>query len=119
MYKVLKMFDDLLDPVKSTKAGTVYHRYEAGDDYPRKGYNPSASRILELGTAQNRLGAPLIELSKDQAEALLQRLNLVVVEEPKEEKPKEEPKEEKPKEEPVKEEKPKKKRTTRKKKSEE
>ena len=97
MYKVLKMFDDLLDPVKSTKAGVIYHRYEAGDIYPRKGYNPSVSRILELGTAQNRLGAPLIELSKDQAEALLQRLNLVVVEEPKEEKPKEEPKEEKPK----------------------
>lgn len=90
MYKVLKMFDDLLDPVKSTKAGTVYHRYEAGDDYPRKGYNPSASRILELGTAQNRLGAPLIEITKEQADALLG---------------------------PV-EEKPKKKRTTRKKKSE-
>ena len=35
MYKVLKMFDDLLDPVKSTKAGVVYHRYEAGDVYPR------------------------------------------------------------------------------------
>ena len=95
MYKVLKLFDDLLDPVKSTKAGVVYHRYEAGDIYPRKGYNPPASRILELGTAQNRLGAPLIELSKDQAEALLQRLNLVVVEEPKEE-----PKEEKPKKKP-------------------
>lgn len=90
MYKVLKMFDDLLDPVKSTKAGTVYHRYEAGDDYPRKGYNPSASRILELGTAQNRLGSPLIEITKEQADALLG---------------------------PV-EEKPKKKRTTRKKKSE-
>lgn len=104
MYKVLKMFDDLLDPVKATKAGVVYHRYEAGDIYPRKGYNPPASRILELGTTQNRLGAPLIELSKDQAEALLQRLNLVVVEEPKEE-----PKEEKPK----------KKRTTRKKKKSE
>ena len=71
MYKVLKMFDDLLDPMKSTKAGTVYHRYEAGDDYPRKGYNPSASRILELGTAQNRLGAPLIEITKEQADALL------------------------------------------------
>lgn len=105
MYKVLKMFDDLLDPVKPTKAGVVYHRYEAGDVYPRKGYNPSASRILELGTMQNRLGAPLIELSKEQAEALLQSLEPVVVEEPKEE--------------PVKEEKPKKKRTTRKKKSEE
>ena len=91
MYKVLKMFDDLLDPVKSTKAGVVYHRYEAGDIYPRKGYNPPASRILELGTAQNRLGAPLIEITKEQAEALLG---------------------------PV-EEKPKKKRTTRKKKSEE
>ena len=91
MYKVLKMFDDLLDPVKSTKAGVVYHRYEVGDVYPRKGYNPSASRILELGTAQNRLGAPLIEITKEQADALLG---------------------------PV-EEKPKKKRTTRKKKSEE
>ena len=90
MYKVLKMFDDLLDPVKSTKAGTVYHRYEAGDDYPRKGYNPPASRVLELGTTQNRLGAPLIEITKEQADALLG---------------------------PV-EEKPKKKRTTRKKKSE-
>ena len=90
MYKVLKMFDDLLDPVKSTKAGTVYHRYEVGDDYPRKGYNPPASRVLELGTTQNRLGAPLIEITKEQADALLG---------------------------PV-EEKPKKKRTTRKKKSE-
>ena len=91
MFKVLKTFDDLLDPVKSTKAGTVYRRYEAGDTYPRKGYNPPASRILELGTTQNRLGAPLIEITKEQAEALLG---------------------------PV-EEKPKKKRTTRKKKSEE
>ena len=90
MYKVLKMFDDLLDPVKSTKAGTVYHRYEVGDDYPRKGYNPPASRVLELGTTQNRLGAPLIEITKEQVDALLG---------------------------PV-EEKPKKKRTTRKKKSE-
>ena len=90
MFKVLKTFDDLLDPVKSTKAGVVYRRYEAGDTYPRKGYNPPASRILELGTAQNRLGAPLIEITKEQAEALLG---------------------------PV-EEKPKKKRTTRKKKSE-
>ena len=91
MYKVLKTFDDLLDPIKSTKAGVVYRRYEVGDIYPRKGYNPSASRILELGTAQNRLGAPLIEITKEQADALLG---------------------------PV-EEKPKKKRTTRKKKSEE
>ena len=90
MFKVLKTFDDLLDPVKSTKAGTVYRRYEAGDTYPRKGYNPPASRILELGTAQNRLGAPLIEITKEQADALLG---------------------------PV-EEKPKRKRTTRKKKSE-
>ena len=90
MFKVLKTFDDLLDPVKSPKAGTVYRRYEAGDTYPRKGYNPPASRILELGTTQNRLGAPLIEITKEQAEALLG---------------------------PV-EEKPKKKRTTRKKKSE-
>ena len=90
MFKVIKTFDDLLDQVKSTKAGTVYRRYEAGDTYPRKGYNPPASRILELGTAQNRLGAPIIEITKEQADALLG---------------------------PV-EEKPKKKRTTRKKKSE-
>ena len=117
MYKVLKMFDDLLDPVKSTKAGVVYRRYEVGDVYPRKGYNPSASRILELGTAQNRLGAPLIELSKDQAEALLQRINLVVVEEPKEEEPKEKPKEESKEEKPKK--KPRKKKTAKTEKSEE
>jgi len=62
MYKVLKPFDDLMDVRASSKEGNLYQHYEAGDDYPRKGYNPSQERILELGTAMNRQGAPLIEI---------------------------------------------------------
>lgn len=109
MYKVLRMFDDLLDMKTRTKAGVVYQRYEPGDVYPRKGYNPPVQRILELGTSDNRLRTPLIELTPEQIESLVHRLNpVIVVDEPaKEEKP--------AKEEPVKEEKPKKKRTTKKK----
>ena len=72
MYKVLRVFDDLLDPRKSVKGGQIFQHYEPGEIYPRKGYSPSVGRVLELGTAANRRGEPLIELSPDMLEALKQ-----------------------------------------------
>ena len=36
MYRVIKAFADLQD-VKKTKSGDLYHEYEIGDEYPRKG----------------------------------------------------------------------------------
>ena len=60
MYRVLKTFRDLQDG-RATKTGTVYHRYTAGDTYPREGYEPSPERIAELAGRGNRMGYPLIE----------------------------------------------------------
>ena len=36
------------------------HRYLPGDEYPREGYTPDASRIAELTGSDNRRGYPLI-----------------------------------------------------------
>lgn len=61
MYKVLHHFHDLTDGVQ-TKAGTVYHFYEPGDIYPRKGLDVSPGRVAMLASADNAQGIPLIEL---------------------------------------------------------
>lgn len=52
MYKVVKSFFDLEDNSRWC---------EAGEEYPRKGYEPSKERIKELSTEANRLGEPLIQ----------------------------------------------------------
>ena len=59
MYRVLETFDDLMD-TKPTKGGTIYHRYEKGDLYPRPGATPTVARVMELSSDQNLRGKPLI-----------------------------------------------------------
>lgn len=59
MYKVLKMFDDLMD-CTTVKGGKIPYRYEKGDMYPRPGAKPSLARIAELSGSQNLRGTPLI-----------------------------------------------------------
>lgn len=86
MYLVIRNFVDLEDKC---------HKYVAGEEYPRKGYEPAAERIKELVEGNNKAGVKLIKKVKG-AKA----------------EPKAEPKVE-PKAEP--EEKPKKKKTTKKK----
>ena len=56
MYKVIKTFTDLQDN---------NHKYDVGDEYPRKGLNVLASRIKELASNQNRQKTPLIEEAED------------------------------------------------------
>lgn len=58
-YKVTELFDDLED-YKTTKNGRIYHRYEVGDTYPRRGATPSEGRIAELAGNGNVRGYPLI-----------------------------------------------------------
>lgn len=60
MYKVLVMFDDLQDMVP-TPGGSQPWRYFPGDDYPRKGAEPSAERVAELSGKNNARGIALIE----------------------------------------------------------
>lgn len=60
MYKVIKEFHDLKDSV-AVKGGTVYHKYEVGDDYPRQGAKTDDARIAELAGKDNNLGEPLIK----------------------------------------------------------
>ena len=50
-YVVLTRFADLKDGK---------HIYEAGDEYPRLGYKPTAHRIAELSGKDNRQCRPLI-----------------------------------------------------------
>ena len=50
MYKVIRAFVDADDG----------HMYEAGDEFPRRGYEPDKNRVLELASASNRLGCPVI-----------------------------------------------------------
>ena len=52
MYKVVIDFTDLQDD---------NHVYLAGDDYPRKGAEPSQKRIKELSSDNNKRGVALIE----------------------------------------------------------
>lgn len=65
MYKVVQFFHDLQD-FTTTKNGTVYHAYDVGDTYPRRGYEPSEDRIKELSGKDNIRGVPLIELVGEQ-----------------------------------------------------
>lgn len=59
MYKVIKFFTDLQDN---------NYPYNAGDNYPRYGYLPSADRIEELMGSDNKQGVPLIQLVEEAAE---------------------------------------------------
>lgn len=63
MYKVIKKFHDLQDVTK-TKSGDVYHEYNVGDDFPRKGREVSEERIAELAGRNNKQKAPLIALAE-------------------------------------------------------
>ena len=65
MYKVTRFFHDLQD-YTTTKNGTVYHAYDVGDTYPRRGYEPSEERIKELSGKDNIRGVTLIELVEEQ-----------------------------------------------------
>lgn len=66
MYKVIKKFHDLKDATK-TKNGMVYHEYNVGDEFPRKGHEVSDERIEELAGKENKQGVPLIELVEEEA----------------------------------------------------
>ena len=65
MYRVIKAFADLQD-VKKTKSGDLYHEYEIGDEYPRKGLKPSEERIAEISGSNNLQKTPLIELIEEE-----------------------------------------------------
>lgn len=52
MYKVIKYFTDLQDDG---------HPYDVGDEYPRKGHEPTKERIEELSGSDNKRGEPLIK----------------------------------------------------------
>lgn len=66
-YEVIRPFHDLQDATE-TKNGRVYHKYEVGDMYPRKGYEAERARIDELSSAANLQGFPLIEKVEEAAE---------------------------------------------------
>lgn len=66
MYKVIKKFHDLQDATK-TKNGTIYHEYNVGDAFPRKGMDVSEERLAELAGPDNKQGVPLIELVEEEA----------------------------------------------------
>lgn len=68
MYKVIKQFHDLQDVTK-TKNGNVYHEYNVGDEYPRKGLKVSEERLKELSGKDNKRGTPLIEEAKEETPA--------------------------------------------------
>lgn len=59
MYKVIKFFTDLQDN---------NYPYQAGDNYPRFGYLPSAERLEELMGCNNLQGVPLIQYVEKSAE---------------------------------------------------
>lgn len=66
-YKVIRFFHDLQDTV-NTKCGKIYHAYNVGDTYPRKGYKPSEDRIAELAGKDNKQGVPLIQIIEESPE---------------------------------------------------
>lgn len=51
MYKVIAFFMDGEDN---------RHKYNIGDEYPRKGYEPTAERVRGLLGKDNKRGTPLI-----------------------------------------------------------
>ena len=57
MYKVISDFTDLKDN---------NFKYHVGDEFPRHGYTPSASRIAELASAHNKRGRAVIEEVKEE-----------------------------------------------------
>nr|WP_296267639.1 hypothetical protein [uncultured Merdimonas sp.] len=65
MYKVIKHFHDLQDATK-TKSGEIYHEYNVGDEYPRKGFKVSEDRLKELAGKDNKQGTPLIAEVKEE-----------------------------------------------------
>lgn len=78
MYIVLKNFTDLEDN---------NHKYTMGEEYPRKGYEPTEERVKALTSGNNKAGIKLLKEVKAPKKA-----------EPKEAEPKEEkPVEAKPK----------------------
>lgn len=68
MHKVIKRFHDLQD-VTNTKSGKIYHEYNVGDEYPRKGFQASDERLKELSGNDNKQGVPLIEEVKEETPA--------------------------------------------------
>lgn len=66
MYRVIKRFNDLQDS-KKTKSGIVYHEYNVGDEFPRKGLKVSKERLKELSGSENKQGTPLIELVEEKS----------------------------------------------------
>lgn len=78
MYKAIEYFKDLKD------GGYKYH---AGDVFPRQGYKPSASRIAELLSANNKRGRAVIA-KVIEAEVPVKQAEPVKAAEPVEEKPK-------------------------------
>lgn len=68
MYKVIKKFHDLQD-ARKTKNGTVYHEYNVGDAFPRKGMDVSEERLKELAGKENKQGTPLIELVEEKMDS--------------------------------------------------
>jgi hypothetical protein len=68
-YEVIKPFHDLQDG-KSTKGGMIFHFYDVGDVYPRKGGpTPSSFRVDELSSSQNAQGTPLIRPISGESDA--------------------------------------------------
>lgn len=68
MHKAIKRFHDLQD-VTNTKSGKIYHEYNVGDEYPRKGFKVSDERLKELSGNDNKQGVPLIEEVKEETPA--------------------------------------------------
>nr|DAT82566.1 MAG TPA: hypothetical protein [Caudoviricetes sp.] len=63
MYVAIKRFVDLTDGD---------HIYNAGDVYPRDGFEPSRERIIELATSKNKLETPLITYIEDKEKVVVE-----------------------------------------------
>lgn len=82
MYKALTDFIDLQDN---------YHKYHAGDTFPRKGYDPGEERIAELAGTNNKRGCAVIakvaEKAADKPVEKPEKERVEIPEEPVEKKP--------------------------------
>lgn len=56
-YRVVKAFKDLQDDG---------HRYEVGDEYPRKGKKTTKKRVAELSSTENKRHAVMITPIEDE-----------------------------------------------------
>jgi len=63
MYRVIREFADLQDN---------NHVYRVGDKFPRSGHKVSKQRSKELETSANKIGEPLIEKEKKNADRIVQ-----------------------------------------------